>query len=88
MSQTVKVSKWGNSQGIRLSKEMLKQIGISDSENAQLDMDIQGGEIILKKKANVTLDDLFEDFDLDEYYNHHKTPDKVNFGEPVGREIF
>lgn len=88
MSQVVKVSKWGNSQGIRLSKETLKQIGINDSENAQLDMDIQGESIILKKKTNVTLEDLFKGFDLDAYYKHHKTPDKVDFGKPVGREIF
>lgn len=44
--KTLSVSKWGNSQGIRLSKEILNQLGWG--ENEEVEVDIQDGKLSLK----------------------------------------
>ncbi len=36
--KTLSVSKWGNSQGIRLSKEILNQLGWGENEEVEVDI--------------------------------------------------
>ena len=74
------VKEWGNSQGIRLSKEILKSAGIT--LNDVLDVTVSNGVITLMKPfRHKTLEERAAEFDgrlmLDGEYE---------WGEPVGRE--
>ena len=76
------VKEWGNSQGIRLSKEVLKSAGISLDDF--LDVTVSNGIITLAKTFHhKTLEERAAEFDgkllLDGEYD---------WGEPVGREVW
>lgn len=76
------VKEWGNSQGIRLSKEILKSAGIELNE--VLDVTISNGAITLTKSfRHKTLEERAAEFNgklmLDGEYD---------WGKPVGREVW
>lgn len=76
------VREWGNSQGIRLSKEILKSAGICVNE--VLDVFVSDGVITLAKSfRHRTLEERAAEFDgklnLDGEYD---------WGDPVGREVW
>ena len=76
------VKEWGNSQGIRLSKEILKSAGIALDD--VLDVTVSNGVITLMKPfRHKTLEERAAEFDgklmLDGEYE---------WGEPVGREVW
>lgn len=76
------IKKWGNSQGIRLSKEILKSAGIELNE--VLDVTISNGVITLTKSfRHKTLEERAAEFNgklmLDGEYD---------WGKPVGREVW
>lgn len=76
------VKEWGNSQGIRLPKEILKSAGIA--LNDILDVTVSDGVITLAKPfRHVTLEERAAEFGgklmLDGEYD---------WGEPVGREVW
>ena len=76
------VKEWGNSQGIRLSKEILKSAGIA--LNDFLDVSVSNGVITLvKPNRHKTLEERAAEYDgrlmLDGEYD---------WGEPVGREVW
>ena len=76
------VREWGNSQGIRLSKEILNSAGIAVNE--VLDVTVSNGMITLKKPfRHRTLEERAAEFDgklmLDGEYN---------WGDAVGREVW
>jgi antitoxin MazE len=74
------VKSWGNSQGIRLSKELLALAGIQN--NDYLDIELIDGNIVLKKAfQHRTLEQRVKEFEgrLGPY-------DEFDWGEPVGRE--
>lgn len=78
----VQVREWGNSQGIRLSKEILKNAGIELNE--VLDVSVSNGVIVLVKTfRHKTLEERVKEFggklNLDGEYD---------WGEPVGREVW
>ena len=80
MQTQVKV--WGNSQGIRIQKEILQRANISLNE--VLDISVENGAITLKKAfRHKTLEERAEAFDgklnLDGEYE---------WGEPLGREVW
>ena len=76
------VKEWGNSQGIRLPKEILKSAGIELNE--VLEVTVSKGIITLVKPfRHKTLEERAEEFGgrlmLDGEYD---------WGEPVGREVW
>ena len=76
----VQVKEWGNSQGIRLAKEILQDAGIELNET--LDVFVSNGTITLSKAfRHKTLEERAANYDgkldLDGAYD---------WGEPVGRE--
>lgn len=76
------VKEWGNSQGIRISKEILKSAGIAINEI--LDVTVSNGVITLTKSfRHKTLEERAEKFNgklmLDGEYD---------WCEPVGREVW
>jgi antitoxin MazE len=81
-SMQAQVKEWGNSQGIRLSKEILKSAGIT--VNDVLDVTTSNGVITLVKPfRHKTLEERASEYDgklmLDGEYD---------WGEPVGREVW
>ncbi|NOY54335.1 MAG: AbrB/MazE/SpoVT family DNA-binding domain-containing protein [Deltaproteobacteria bacterium] len=77
-----KAQKWGNSLSVRVPKGIAEKAGIRDED--MLDIDIENGKIILIpiKKKEYQLKDLLKKI-TDE--NIHG---EIDFGEPLGREIF
>ena len=85
------LQKWGNAQGIRLSKAILKDLGIT-SEKATFEVEIKDKELILKKKKESKLAQRFEGFDYEAYWEkwereHPGKSKEADWGEPVGKEI-
>lgn len=76
------VKTWGNSQGIRLSKELLESIGIHI--NDFLNVKVVNGDIVLSKTfKHKTLEERAKEF------NGEVGPyEEFQWGEPVGREIW
>ena len=79
----IELKKWGNSKGIRLSKEELAELGIK-GQTAKFEMVIRQGQIILTPKTTFpnTLEELFSDYkggDLNET--------EYDWSSPVGEEL-
>lgn len=77
----IQIKKWGNSQGIRLSKELLDLAGIKN--NDFLNIEIIDGNIVLKKveKQHRTLEERAK-----EYRGKLGPYEEFDWGTPVGRE--
>lgn len=79
--QVVEVVKWGNSNAVRLPAAVMRQIHIAQGDS--LILKTTDGKIVLEPAAKeYQLDDLLAQI-TDE--NQHKL---VDFGAPVGREIW
>ncbi len=75
-----KVQRWGNSQGLRLSRQLLEQADIAVGEDVEIIA--KKGQIILKKTKK---------FDLEEMVSRMPKDYQVqeeSFGEPVGKEVW
>ena len=79
---TVAIQKWGNSQGIRIPKKILDSMDWK--ENEKLIILIENNELIVKKatKKRKNIKELFKD------YNEEYEPIEIDWGEPVGEEIW
>lgn len=75
------VKPWGNSQGIRLSKELLALAGIKDNDLLEIEL-IEGGIVLKKtKKEHRILEERAKEFGgrLGPY-------EEFDWGDPEGRE--
>lgn len=82
-AQTLKLGKWGNSSAIRFPKALLKQIGISSTDN-EVSVAVTNDSIIIKpKKEEKVLDKLFENYDSSQPYPF----EIVDKGGTVGEEL-
>ncbi|MGX7130877.1 MULTISPECIES: AbrB/MazE/SpoVT family DNA-binding domain-containing protein [Enterococcus] len=83
LAKEIELKKWGNSQGFRISKEELSELG--DPSATKFDMVIDYGKIVLTPKKDIpsTLDELFEDYEGSPLGEE----EKFDWGNPVGREI-
>ena len=81
----IEVKKWGNSQGLRLSKDDLREFGATDSVGMHLKMMIEAGRITLTSvsKHPTSLEELFAGYTGEPL----SEKDKYDWGEPVGREL-
>ena len=78
---TTTIQKWGNSQGIRIPKFILEALYWSGSE--QLVMTTENDKIIIEKaEKRKNIKELFAD-----YYGEY-TPVEIDWGEPVGEEVW
>lgn len=90
LEQTLRLSPWGNSQGIRLPKSFLDQIGVRQGKDKMLNAKIKDGEIIITKarSSDMTLKEMFEGFDADKYFAKTQGSKELDWGKPVGKEIW
>ena len=79
-----KVQKWGNSQGLRLNKQVLEEAHISVGD--EVDLSVQDGIIVLvpikRVRGGHDLKSLVAQ--IPEGY----AAEEVDWGEPVGREVW
>lgn len=82
------IKKWGNSQGIRLSKELLSQMNLK--ENDTIGIDIYDGKMVIEKinkPKYLNLKERLEAFykrPIEEIYI--ESTQEVDVGNPVGDE--
>lgn len=84
------IKKWGNSQGIRLSKEIINRTNLKESDEVGISID--NGKIIIEKISKPKYPNLLER--LEAYYG--KTIDEIyvedsheiDTGVPEGNEIW
>ena len=76
------IKAWGNSQGIRISKDILQIAGMSLNE--MLDISVSDGVITLKKTfKHKTLEERAA-----EYNGQLNLDGEYDWGTPVGREVW
>ncbi len=79
-----KVQKWGNSQGVRFSREILKKLYISVGD--EVEISIHRGEIVVKpvtiNRGKYNLKKVLSKMP-DDY-----SPQETDWGGPVGKEIW
>jgi antitoxin MazE len=79
-----KVQKWGNSQGVRLSKELLSDVDIKVGD--AVDVAARDGALIVTPARRVR-----GGHDLSELVRRipkDYTPEELDWGYPVGREVW
>lgn len=76
------LKRWGNSQGLRFSKEMLESIGISIYD--KINVEVKEQQIIISKVQDdkIVLKELFAD-----YHEDYKTKE-YDFGKAKGEEVW
>lgn len=78
----VQVKTWGNSQGIRIAKEILQAANIA--VNDMLDINVSDGMITLVKPyRHKTLEERAAEFN-----GNLNLDGECDWGEPVGREVW
>lgn len=83
------LAKWGNSQGIRINKETLRDLNFDSQEienqEIKFEMEIKNGQIILNPIKEMTkLDKLFINFERDP--KDYEV--SIDWGNPVGKEVW
>lgn len=78
---TTKITKWGNSYGVRIPKEIINELNLS--EGVEFDMNVVDGGIQIKpiKKFKYSLKELCDQIDP------NNLPEFVDWGPDVGTEI-
>jgi len=77
------IKKWGNSHGIRLSLSILKEADIAGNETVSLIA--ENGQITINKIKNKNRKNIIELF---EGYDEEYSPINIDWGDPVGKEIW
>lgn len=77
-----KIQKWGNSQGLRLNKELLQSAGFKIGD--EVEIKLEGGTLVImparKIRGKYRLEDLVARIPED------LQPEEVDWGEPSGGE--
>lgn len=82
--ETVTLQKWGNSQGIRIPKYLLNSLHWQQGEKVTLS--IEGNKLSIEQapiSRHKNIKELFQGFNSENY-----TPCEVNWGKPVGVELW
>lgn len=79
---TTTIQKWGNSQGIRLPKQLLDALKWKADEEIVIK---NGGNCIIIEQANVKKKNIIELF---EGYNGDYSPEEIELGKSVGGEVW
>jgi len=78
---TVTLHRWGNSIGLRLPKPLLEQVGLG--EGSKVDLKVEAGRLVIEPvRRKLTMSELLEGITPDD------RPELVDWGPPVGREVW
>jgi antitoxin MazE len=74
--------RWGNSVGLRLPKPLLEQLGLG--EGSKVELKVESGRLIIEpeRKRRLTMAELLEGYSPDDQ------PGEVDWGPPVGCEVW
>ena len=81
------IIKLGNSQGVRLPKNLLKSVNLATDD--KVDISAEGDMLIIRKikpvKKHKSIKELFEGYtgNIGDY-----EPEKIDWGKPIGNEIW
>jgi antitoxin MazE len=75
------VTKWGNSQGVRIPRDILEVADIAGGDQVEITAE-KGSIVIRKHHKRETIHELFEGFDGEYMLG------EVDWGRPVGDEIW
>ena len=79
-----KIQKWGNSQGLRIAKNLLSEAKLDIGD--EVDISVKGGVMLVTPAKRIRgrhrLDDLVARIPKD------YKPDEVEWGEPTGKEAW
>lgn len=76
------IKKWGNSQGLRLSKELLSGLGLGIDDKVNIDIVDEKIVIYKVEDDNLKLSDVFAKYEIRE-----KTAE-IDWGKPEGKEVW
>jgi antitoxin MazE len=79
------ISRWGNSLGVRIPKDIANRVGLSDG--AQVEIEERDGEVVIsraKPRLRYSLEELVAGVTPQEA---HATTAEIDWGPDVGREI-
>jgi antitoxin MazE len=80
----IKIQKWGNSQGLRLSRQLLEDARLSVGD--KVDVSINDGLIVIvpvrRVRGKLSLEEL-----VSRIPKNYK-PEEADWGEPVGGEVW
>ena len=79
-----KIQKWGNSQGLRLTKNVLEDAGLGVGD--EVDIEVRDGIIVVAPAMNIRRRYRLEDLVAQIPKNHRAR--EVDWGEPVGKEAW
>ena len=80
---TVKLQKWGNSQGIRIPKFMLDDLTWADDE--MVDIIVDDGKIIIERSRTSQRPNIYALF---EGFKGKYEPSAIDWGDSSGREVW
>lgn len=80
------LQKWGNSCGIRIPKALLNELNIEIGDKLEITKSENSININKIEHRHLTIEDMFQEF----YKTHEEVPQEkeIDWGEPVGREIW
>ena len=86
-----KIKKWGNSQGVRIPRAFLDNVGISEEDDIEITSDQE--KIVIQKVKNnkhISLKEQLEKYyhqPIEEILSNKREPsEEVDWGKPVGKE--
>jgi antitoxin MazE len=79
---SVTLHRWGNSVGLRLPKPLLEQLGLK--EGSKVEIRIEGDRLVVEptRRRRFTMAELLEGI------TPENRPEEVDWGPPVGREVW
>jgi len=84
IAKTVSVNRWGNGLGIRLPKEFIDKVGITETSRVEV-AEVEGQLIITRSKKelrkHIPLVERLKDWE-----GIPSEPEDIDWGEPVGAE--
>jgi len=77
-----KVQKWGNSLGLRIPKSFAQEAGVE--AGSEVDLSVENGDLIVRpvRAPSYRLKDLLQGV------TRKNIHEEVEFGDPVGREVW
>lgn len=80
MGDQMTVSKWGNSLAVRIPLRVAKEVGISEGDSLELNVQGDGSLLLRTSKPRYSLDELVGAITPK---NRHE---EISWGDPVGKE--
>ena len=79
-----KIQKWGNSQGLRLTKNVIEDAGLGVGD--EVEIEVRDGVIVVAPAMKIRRRYRLEDLVAQIPKNYHTS--EVDWGKPVGKEVW